>query len=57
MDILRTEEDNSSIVADEELSPLNVSYSHVSYLEAITKAKLKFKNIPIRKYFFKGLNP
>lgn len=57
MDFLRTEEDNSSIVAYEKLSPLKVSYSNMSCLEAIPKAKLKLKNIFIRKNFFKELNP
>lgn len=57
MDFLRTEEDNSSIVADEKLSPLKVSYSNMSCLEAIPKAKLKLKNIFITKNFFKELNP
>lgn len=58
MDILRTaEEDNSSIVAGEKLSPLNVSHSNVSCLEAIIKAKMKLKKILNRKHFIKGLNP
>lgn len=46
MDILWTAEgDNSSIVAGEEQSPLNVSYSNVSCLEAITKEKMKWKKL------------
>lgn len=58
MDILWTAEgDNSSIVVDEKLSPFSVSYSNASCLEAITKAKEKFKNILIRRHVFKGLNP
>lgn len=47
-------EDNSSIAADKKSSPLKVSYSSVTCLEAITKAKMQFKKILIRKHFLKG---